>query len=65
MCHKFLELLIDHIDHGRKWELLWEGCLGQLIVLVGEDLYHNLVVFISVHFELVVVIVVKDVTACY
>ena len=35
---KSLELFIDHVDHSREGKLPWEGRLGQLTILIGEDL---------------------------
>ena len=59
MGDKSLELLIDHVNHCREWEPSGKGSLRQLTVLVGEDLYHTLILLIGVHFKLIVVVIVK------
>ena len=59
--HKSLELLIDHVDHCRKRELLWKRRLGQSTVLIGEDLYHTLVLLVCENLKLIVVVILKNV----
>lgn len=57
--HESLELLVDHIDHGRKGELSREWRFGQRTVLVREYLNHSLVLLVREDLKLIVIVILK------